>query len=115
MLGSFVPPTDPWYEDLTGVDAYDPESAKALLAEAEAPDGFTFRWKRRITTRTRSRRNSSRRNFAKIGVTVNINIITANEWYTKVYQAKGFSGDLAGTRQPPRRGLLWQPGFLLGL
>ena len=34
LIGSFVPPTDPWYVDLTGVDPYDPESAKAMLAEA---------------------------------------------------------------------------------
>src|SRR5690606_14824281 len=42
LIGSFVPPTDPWYVDLTKVDAYDPESAKELLKEAGYPDGFTF-------------------------------------------------------------------------
>ena len=39
LIGSFVPPTDPWYEDLTKVDPYDVESAKALLAEAGVSDG----------------------------------------------------------------------------
>jgi peptide/nickel transport system substrate-binding protein len=29
-----------------------------------------------------------------VGVTVNINIITANEWYTKVYQAHNFAATL---------------------
>ncbi|KPC86438.1 ABC transporter substrate-binding protein, partial [Streptomyces sp. NRRL F-6602] len=33
-IGSMVPPTDPWYEDLTGVDAHDTAKAKTLLAEA---------------------------------------------------------------------------------
>ncbi len=36
LIGSMVVPTDPWYEDLTSVNAYDPEGAKKLLAEAKA-------------------------------------------------------------------------------
>ncbi|CAM3946409.1 ABC transporter substrate-binding protein [Kibdelosporangium persicum] len=34
QIGSMVPPTDPWYEDLSGVHPHDPARAKALLAEA---------------------------------------------------------------------------------
>jgi peptide/nickel transport system substrate-binding protein len=34
MIGSMVPPTDPWYEDLSGYYPYDPARAKALLAQA---------------------------------------------------------------------------------
>lgn len=34
LIGAMVPPTDPWYEDRTGDFPYDPERAKALLAEA---------------------------------------------------------------------------------
>ena len=34
LIGSMVPPTDPWYEDLTGMYPYDVAKAKALLAEA---------------------------------------------------------------------------------
>jgi len=35
LIGSMVPPTDPWYEDLTELYPYDPDKAKALLAEAD--------------------------------------------------------------------------------
>jgi peptide/nickel transport system substrate-binding protein len=34
LIGSMVPPTDPWYEDLTGLYPYDPDKAKSLLREA---------------------------------------------------------------------------------
>ncbi|PID96872.1 MAG: peptide ABC transporter substrate-binding protein [Actinomycetales bacterium] len=34
LVGSFVPPTDPWYEDLTGVTPYDPQEATRLVNEA---------------------------------------------------------------------------------
>ncbi len=36
LIGSMVPPTDPWYEDLTGLYPHDPEKARALLREAGA-------------------------------------------------------------------------------
>jgi peptide/nickel transport system substrate-binding protein len=37
-IGSFFPPHNPAYEDLTALSAYDPEKAKALLAEAGHAD-----------------------------------------------------------------------------
>jgi len=36
LIGSMVPPTDPWYEDLANVHPFDPARAKALLSEAGA-------------------------------------------------------------------------------
>ncbi len=36
LIGSMVPPTDPWYEDRTGDYPYDLEGAQALLDEAGA-------------------------------------------------------------------------------
>ena len=40
MIGAPVPPTDPWYEDLTGLYPYDPDAARALLEEAGYGDGL---------------------------------------------------------------------------
>jgi peptide/nickel transport system substrate-binding protein len=42
LIGSMVPPTDPWYEDLTGIAPYDPAKAKSLLQAAGAT-GTTLR------------------------------------------------------------------------
>ena len=38
LIGSMVPPTDPWYEDLSGYYPYDPVRAKELLARAGQPN-----------------------------------------------------------------------------
>ncbi len=37
-IGSMVPPTDPWHEDLNDVHPHDPERAEELLEEADAQD-----------------------------------------------------------------------------
>jgi peptide/nickel transport system substrate-binding protein len=38
LIGSMVPPTDPWYTDLAGYYPHDPARARALLAEAGQPN-----------------------------------------------------------------------------
>lgn len=38
LIGSMVPPTDPWYEDLTDVYAYDPAKAEQLLQDSGQAD-----------------------------------------------------------------------------
>jgi len=42
LIGSMVPPTDPWYEDLTGLYPYDVSRARTLLADA-GKTGVTLR------------------------------------------------------------------------
>jgi peptide/nickel transport system substrate-binding protein len=42
LIGSMVPPTDPWYEDLTGIAPYDQAKAKSLL-QASGSAGASLR------------------------------------------------------------------------
>lgn len=42
VIGSMAGPTDPWYEDLAGIDVYDPDLARDLLDEAGYDTGFAF-------------------------------------------------------------------------
>ena len=86
LIGSMVPPTDPWYEDLIAENPYDPALAKQLLTDAGYPNGFEFT----LDTPTYDPHpvvaEFVKSELAKIGVTVSINSITADEWYTKVFQ-----------------------------
>lgn len=94
LIGSMVPPTDAWYEDLTDLNPYDPDLAAELLAEAGHEDGFTF---------TRHTPNYDphpqvaefvKSELAKVGVTVDIKIITADEWYSDVFRERAFDATL---------------------
>ena len=94
LIGSFVPPTDPWYVDLTGVDAYDPDSARQLLEEAGLKDGFSFSLDTPNYDPHPLVAQFIQNELGKIGVKVDINLITSNEWYTKIYQAQDFQATL---------------------
>ncbi|MCL2893961.1 ABC transporter substrate-binding protein [Brenneria tiliae] len=93
-IGSFVPPTDPWYVDLTGVNGYNPQSAKELLAQAGYPDGFTFTLDTPNYDPHPIVAQFLQNELAKVGIKIKINVITANEWYTKIYKAHNFQATL---------------------
>ena len=94
LIGSMVPPTDPWYEDLTGVNPYDIALAKNLLSKAGYANGFAFT----LDTPTYDPHpvvaEFIRTELAKVGIAVTINPVTADEWYQKVYKAHNFVATL---------------------
>ncbi|MEV4537910.1 ABC transporter substrate-binding protein [Asanoa sp. NPDC049518] len=94
LIGSMVPPTDPWHTDLTGVNAYDVNAAKALLTEAGHPGGFTFTLDTPNYDPHPTVAAFVKSELAKVGITVNINVITPDQWYTKVYQNHDFTATL---------------------
>ncbi|MET8870021.1 ABC transporter substrate-binding protein [Nonomuraea sp. NPDC004580] len=93
-IGSMVPPTDPWYEDLTSLDTYDVEAAKRELAAAGYPKGFRFTLDTPNYDPHPTAATFIKSELAKVGVTVDINVITADEWYTKVYKNHDFAATL---------------------
>lgn len=94
LIGSMVPPTDPWYEDLTSVNPYDPTLAKKELTEAGYPKGFTFRLDTPSYDPHPAAATFIKSELAKVGITVNINIITADQWYTQVYQKLNYAATM---------------------
>lgn len=71
-IGSHYTPNDRGFVDMTGTYAYDPEKAKALLAEAGYADGFTFTIKTPQMAYAPRSAQVMQAMFAEIGVTMNI-------------------------------------------
>ncbi len=94
LIGSMVPPTDPWYEDVTDVNPYDVDLAKKELAEAGYADGFTFTLDTPSYDPHPAVAEFVQSELQKVGITVTINTISADEWYTKVFQDRDFEATL---------------------
>jgi peptide/nickel transport system substrate-binding protein len=114
LIGSFVPPSDPWYEDLSSINSYNPVSAKKLLAEAGYPNGFAFEL---ITPATEAHQLSAqavKSDLAKIGVTVSIKVIDPSAWYQIVFQNRDY--DVTLQEHVNDRDLIWygNPNFYWG-
>jgi peptide/nickel transport system substrate-binding protein len=84
MIGSPVPPSDPWYEDLTGLYPYDPDAAKALLEEAGYGDGLELSfvvpnfYPPRIPDYVVS-------SLADVGITLDLQAVEFSTWIEQVF------------------------------
>lgn len=96
LIGSMVPPSEPWYLDLADNNPYDPALSKKLLAEAGYADGFTFTLDTPDSGVHSTVAEFVKSELAKVGITVEINIITDDEWYQKVYTDTDFEATLQG-------------------
>jgi peptide/nickel transport system substrate-binding protein len=114
LIGSFVPPQDPWYEDLTSVNAYDPAGAKKLLADAGFPNGFTMDCVTPSTEIHQLSAQAIKSDLAKIGVTVTIRLVDPSSWYEVVFKNRDYDSTLQ--EHVNDRDLIWygNPNFYWG-
>jgi len=72
LIGSMVPPTDPWYEDLTEIYPFDPEKAKQLLSEAGHSGGLTINLQVPTLPYATSAAQFIASQLKDVGITVNV-------------------------------------------
>lgn len=93
VIGSMVPPSDPWYEDLNSLNPYDPARSQKLLKEA-GKEGLSFTLDAPTYDPHPLVAEFVKSELAKIGVEVKINSISADEWYSKVFKDHNFTATL---------------------
>ena len=84
-IGSFVPPTDPWYEDLTGLFPYNLKNAKALLTKGGYPKGFDVQLDVPPVWYARDTQEFIAASLKKIGINVTLKPVAWAEWIDRVF------------------------------
>jgi peptide/nickel transport system substrate-binding protein len=84
LIGGPVPPTDPWYEDLTATAPYDPDAAQQLLADAGYASGLTLDFVVPNIYPTAFAEFIASE-VAKVGITLNIQPVEFSVWIEQVY------------------------------
>jgi peptide/nickel transport system substrate-binding protein len=84
-IGSFVPPTDEWYEDLTDIAPYDPAAARTLLAEAGIESGTEVSLDVPPIAYATNSSEFIAAALGDVGLTVTITPVTWEEWLDRVF------------------------------
>ena len=100
LIGSMVPPTDPWYEDLSKTYAYDPAKARKLLAEAGVP---ALRLRLRIPNLPYAVNAAQvvKSQLADVGVTVTIDVLEfPARWLDEVFTKADYDMSIIAHVEP---------------
>ena len=100
-IGSHYTPNDPGYIDLTGAYPYDPEKARALLAEAGYENGLSFTIKAPQMAYAQRASQIMQAMFAEIGVTMNIETTEfPAKWVSDVLKAADYDMTIVAHAEP---------------
>lgn len=100
LIGSMVPPTDPWYEDLTGVRPYDLAAAKATLASSTHP-GATVRLRLPTLPYATSCGQVVKSDLEKAGFTVQLDQLEfPAAWITQVMKNGDYDASIVAHVEP---------------
>ena len=98
-IGSFFPPTDPAYIDLTSISNYDPELSKKLLAEAGVSD-LTLSLKLPPASYARAAGPIIQQELAQVGIKVDITNVEWADWLQNVFKNKDYDLTIVSHVEP---------------
>ena len=113
-IGSHFAPHHPYYEDLTGTYPYDPEAAKALLAEAGYPDGFSATLKLPPVAYAQLSGQIIASQFAAVGIELELINVEFARWLEDVLTNKDFDLTIIAHVEPFDIGIYANPDYYFG-
>lgn len=99
-IGSHFSPANAAYVDLTGTYPYDPEKAKALLAEAGHPDGFSATLKLPPPPYAREGGQVIASQLRQVGINVEIIPVEWADWLSSVFTEKDYDFTVISHTEP---------------
>jgi len=110
-IGTHFAPHNPAYVDLTGQSAYDPEKAKALLAEAGFADGFETTLHLPPPSYARRGGEIIAAQLAEVGIKAEITNVEWAQWLETVFRGKDFGLTIVSHTEPMDIGIYANPEY----
>ena len=100
LIGSMVPPTDPWYEDLSNTYPYDPAKAKQLLEEAGYASGLTLRLRVPNLPYGPPIARIVAAQLREVGIEVSVDELEFSTWLEQVYKQHDYDMTVVAHVEP---------------
>ena len=109
-IGTHFAPHNPDYVDLTAKSAYDPEAARALLAEA-APDGLSLRLALPPPSYARRGGEIIAAQLREVGIETEITNMEWADWLERVFRGYDFDLTIVSHTEPMDIGIYARPDY----
>jgi peptide/nickel transport system substrate-binding protein len=110
-IGTHFAPHNPDYVDLTANSAYDPEMAKALLAEAGYADGFKTTLKLPPPSYARRGGEIIAAQLRAVGIEAEISNLEWAQWLEQVFRGKDYGLTIVSHTEPFDIGIYARPDY----
>ncbi len=110
-IGTHFAPHNPAYVDLTGGSAYDPDKARALLAEAGLADGFETTLHLPPPSYARRGGEIIAAQLAEVGIKAEITNVEWAQWLETVFRGKTFGLTIVSHTEPMDIGIYARPDY----
>jgi peptide/nickel transport system substrate-binding protein len=109
-IGTHFAPHNPDYVDLTGLSAYDPDRARALLAEA-APEGVSLRLMLPPPSYARRGGEIIAAQLRAVGIETEITNLEWAQWLEQVFRGKDFDLTIVSHTEPADINIYARPDY----
>jgi len=114
LIGTMVPPTDPWYQDLTGLYPHDPEKSKQLLKEA-GQENLKLRLRLPSSPYAVSAGQVVKSQLAKVGIDAEIDVLEfPARWLDEVLTKHDYDMSIVAHNEPRDISHFGNPDYYFG-